>query len=318
MSEPAPAAPHPTEEAEVTFDLNRIIPFVIVAEELSFTRAAKRLLVDHTWLSRQISQLEKQFGFALFFRNTRNVQLSPEGESFLPYAREIMTAAMHASEGVAELARQREATFTFGVMPFTYWIPARNWIIREFESRAPAARINIVPKPPDALIEDVVNGVIDAAILDNARYIPPTLQSHVIHRTQPGLLVPVDDPLAAYPVIQPSDLKGRQIAVNDPSLWPGHHAFYGSIKDAGAIPVIVPEGRRAMAFYARRQHLIFVTFSWPHGELANRKDFIYKQLSPPLATMEYILLSRRENPSVVGRLFWELVESVDPDHGDPI
>jgi len=307
-----------SEGADVAFDLNRIIPFVAVAEELSFSRAAKRLAVDHTWLSRQISQLEKQLGFALFFRNTRNVQLSPQGESFLAHAQEIVNAAVRAGEIARQLARRHDATFTFGVMPFTYWVPARNWIIGQLESRAPDATINIVPKVPDALIEDVVNGVVDAAIIDGSRNIPSQLHSHTIHKSLPGLLVPADDDLAGKSVIRPGDLKGRRIAVNDPSLWPGHNAFYASMKAAGAIPVVVPEGRRAMAFYARRQGLIFVTFSWPYGELGNKGDFVYKQLNPPLDVMEYVVVARPENASPLGRIFWNLVTSVDPDQPDAL
>lgn len=299
--------------AAVSFDLNRIIPFVILAEELSFTRAAKRLIVDHTWLSRQIGHLEKQLGFVLFFRNTRNVQLSPEGKEFLSYAQDVMSAVLRAEGGLAQLARQRDATFTFGVMPFTYWIPARNWIIRELESRAPGAAINIVPKGPEELIEDAANGTIDAAILDSSRPLPATLRSHVIHRAQPGLLVPAEDELALQPIIEASDLKGRQIAVNDPSLWPGHHTFYACLKEAGAVPVIIPEGRRAMAFYARREKLIFVTFSWPHSDLVGRRDFVFKLVSPPLDIMEYIVISRQEDTSAIGMLFWRLVTSISTD-----
>ena len=57
-------------------NLDRLIRFAVVAKEMSFSKAARRLNVDQPWLSRQIQQLEAQLGFALFVRSTRRVSLT--------------------------------------------------------------------------------------------------------------------------------------------------------------------------------------------------------------------------------------------------
>ncbi len=54
--------------------------FMKVAEELNFTKAARKLYVSQQGISRQIRSLEKELGFPLFARTTRNVTLTENGK----------------------------------------------------------------------------------------------------------------------------------------------------------------------------------------------------------------------------------------------
>lgn len=56
--------------------------FLVVAEKLNFRRAAERLNIDQSALSRRIRKLEDMLGFALFERTTRDVSLTPAGRTF--------------------------------------------------------------------------------------------------------------------------------------------------------------------------------------------------------------------------------------------
>ena len=55
--------------------------FLAVAETLNFTKAAKSLFVSQSVLSRHISAMEKDLGVTLFIRDSKNVSLTPTGES---------------------------------------------------------------------------------------------------------------------------------------------------------------------------------------------------------------------------------------------
>lgn len=67
-------------------DVQRLRCFVTLCEELHFTRAAARLFVDQSALSRQIRRLERDLGVQLFHRSTRRVELTAAGERLLPEA----------------------------------------------------------------------------------------------------------------------------------------------------------------------------------------------------------------------------------------
>ncbi|SEJ48705.1 MULTISPECIES: LysR family transcriptional regulator [unclassified Variovorax] len=64
--------------------------FIAVAEDLSFRRAAERVHIDQTALSRAIRDLEEQLDASLFVRHPRNLHLTPAGLRLLKDARRLL------------------------------------------------------------------------------------------------------------------------------------------------------------------------------------------------------------------------------------
>lgn len=83
-------------------DLRQLQYFLVVAEELHFGRAAKRLHITQSPLSRQIQILEYTLQFQLFTRNNRSVHLTPAGQAFRAEARQLLAQA----ENAVSLARR--------------------------------------------------------------------------------------------------------------------------------------------------------------------------------------------------------------------
>ncbi|ADL03636.1 selenium metabolism-associated LysR family transcriptional regulator [Lacrimispora saccharolytica] len=71
-------------------NLKQLEAFVCVAEEKSFSAAAKKLYLTQPTVSAHISSLEKELGARLFVRTTKDVELSPEGEQLYGNARKIL------------------------------------------------------------------------------------------------------------------------------------------------------------------------------------------------------------------------------------
>jgi DNA-binding transcriptional LysR family regulator len=63
--------------------------FLVLADTLSYTRAANQLFKSESVLSRQISQLENNLGIKLFDRNKKKVSLTPAGKAFAEGLRRI-------------------------------------------------------------------------------------------------------------------------------------------------------------------------------------------------------------------------------------
>ena len=81
-------------------ELRQLRCFIAVAEELHFARAAERLHIDQSPLSRTIKELEEELGARLFVRTTRSTQLTRAGRLLLEHVPRIFTALEQARDSV--------------------------------------------------------------------------------------------------------------------------------------------------------------------------------------------------------------------------
>ncbi|HJB58704.1 MAG TPA: LysR family transcriptional regulator [Candidatus Faecalibacterium faecipullorum] len=77
-------------------ELRNINTFLHVAEMHSFSRAARELDYSQSAVSSQIAQLEEELGVPLFDRVGKTVRLTDAGQTFLHYARTLLTTAQQA------------------------------------------------------------------------------------------------------------------------------------------------------------------------------------------------------------------------------
>lgn len=96
-------------------NLRHIEAFVAVADELHFGRAAKRLHIEQSPLSRRIGRLEATLGVALLHRNGRGVRLTAAGQMFLEDARCVMLACDLAKARARDAAAGYHGTLRIGL-----------------------------------------------------------------------------------------------------------------------------------------------------------------------------------------------------------
>lgn len=72
--------------------------FLAVAEELHFARAAERLHIETSPLSRAIKELEEELGVALFARTTRSTRLTRAGRLFFESVPRVRSFAAGARQ----------------------------------------------------------------------------------------------------------------------------------------------------------------------------------------------------------------------------
>lgn len=91
--------------AEAREQLRDMAVFVDLVNAMSFTRAAERLGIPKSSVSRRVAQLERVIGVRLLNRTTRRLELTEAGAAYYGRCREIVEAAEVAHEDLADLVR---------------------------------------------------------------------------------------------------------------------------------------------------------------------------------------------------------------------
>jgi DNA-binding transcriptional LysR family regulator len=112
-------------------DYRQLRYFIAVAEELSFSRAAKRLHVSQPPLSTQIKAMEEELGTRLLSRTRRAVELTQAGQLLLEHARRAVSELDLASETVHRAARGEAGAVRVG---FTDSVPMLDMFAELFRS----------------------------------------------------------------------------------------------------------------------------------------------------------------------------------------
>jgi DNA-binding transcriptional LysR family regulator len=146
-------------------ELRHLRYFVAVAEELNFTRAAKRLGINQPPLSLQIRQLEKELGTPLFIRRTRGVELTNAGKLMLEEARLILKEVETAKAGVQRSARGETGRIVIGFGGGTYFHPLIPAMIREYRTDYPDVILYPQVSGTSFLTVQLLAGQIDIAFV---------------------------------------------------------------------------------------------------------------------------------------------------------
>lgn len=123
-------------------ELRQIKYFLVLAQELNFSRAAERLFITQPPLTRQIQQLEEHLDVQLFARNNKSVALTVAGQSFYEEARKIM-ALVHEAETRTRLVNEgKVGVLNIGIFGSAIFndIPQ---LLLEFRTRYPEVNIGL-------------------------------------------------------------------------------------------------------------------------------------------------------------------------------
>lgn len=203
-------------------DLRFVRSFLILAEELNFTRAAARLNMTQPALTNQINAIEKLLGAKIIDRSKRKIALTPAGEAFQPVATGLVNDFERGLEHVRQVA-----SGSLGVLRIGYCSASMGKILGDvlhaYRAAAPKVTINIEQMNSNASIEAVRAQKIDAA------FFHPPVDTEGLETIE----------LAEDPVLlvleKGASPKGRK---PKPGSWP-----VISLKDVSHIPLV---------FYPRR------------------------------------------------------------------
>jgi len=146
-------------------ELRHIKYFLAVAEELNFTRAARRVGIGQPPLSQQIRDLEEEIGAQLFHRVPHGAELTAAGSAFLPEARDTVAAAEKAKLAAQRATRGETGRLLLGFTASSAFNPAVSGAIRRFRGQWPDIGLSLTEMNSNGLMEKLMREEIDAAFI---------------------------------------------------------------------------------------------------------------------------------------------------------
>jgi DNA-binding transcriptional LysR family regulator len=231
MTRPPPVQRSEADIDAGAVDLRRLRYFVVVAEELHFTRAARRLGITQSSLSAAIQRLESERGVQLLRRSTRRVALTPDGAWLLEEARALLRAVERFTSRAAGVHSLR-----VGSCP-----PARAALVDPIVDDCVRAGFDEVvalrEELSGALLRGVDEGALDVAIVVGAEAEAPGRVVEPL--TTVPLVVGVSplDPLARRRRLRLEELAGRALYVlSDEDAAGSRSVAVQACRDAGFEP----------------------------------------------------------------------------------
>lgn len=138
--------------------------FLVVAEELHFSRAAERVFLTQQALSRQIRELEEELGVTLFERTTRRVALTAAGAAFRDAILPVIAGLEDAVEAARRTDRSVSGRLRVGFCPGAA-LELTAPILADFRTAYPDVDIDLREFPANDPSAGLATGVTDVAFI---------------------------------------------------------------------------------------------------------------------------------------------------------
>lgn len=229
-------------------ELRQIRYFVMVAEELNFSRAAERLHMSQPPLSLQIKALEEEMGVELLQRTRREVHLTDAGRVFLAECRSIMDQLRAAVSTTVRTAEGELGTLKLGMVTsgIFHVLPE---ILRRMADRFPTIEITVTDMSSRDQADAIMQGKLDIGIV-HAIPAQAGLTKSPIYAEPFSIVLPDQHPLASRPDLRLADLEGQPFVAFSRERAPAlFDAIVASCQEAGFSPLITHTARNPLTVF---------------------------------------------------------------------
>lgn len=215
--------------------------FVTVAELEHIGKAAKRLHISQSPLSRQIRQLEQELQLQLFVRERQRIWLTQSGKWLLGHAQRLLEHADKIRMEAEQRALGKTGTLSIGFVSTAIWNGILPTLLRRFRTDFPNATLELRSMRSTLQMEAVESGRIDLGFV-NTPPPEPNVESVCVSEESLMLVVPGTHPLARKRSIKPRDLNGaRWILLGHSTSLDRRTKFLAACAETGFVPEIVQE-----------------------------------------------------------------------------
>jgi DNA-binding transcriptional LysR family regulator len=192
-------------------DIRQLRYFVAVAEEEHVGRAAERLHISQSPLSRQIAQLEERLGLTLFERSQQRIRLTRDGQTFLAETRALLTHANRLESLGKRLGRGEEGGLCIGYIENAMHAGVLPNALRVLRVARPNVHVALYNQSSAEQLEGLRQRSLDIALVSEPPVADdPDLLGFQVLDDPMLLALPEDHPLAHQATLTPADLADQE------------------------------------------------------------------------------------------------------------
>ncbi|CDG83892.1 LysR family transcriptional regulator [Janthinobacterium agaricidamnosum] len=208
-------------------ELRQLHYFVAVAEEEHVGRAAERLHISQSPLSRQIAQLEERLGLTLFERSQQRIRLTSDGHIFLAETRAFLTHASRLEAMAKRLGKGDEGGLCIGHIENAMYSGLLPNGLRALRVSRPTVHIALYNMDSAEQLEGLRQRSLDIALVcEPPAPDDPDLECALVLSDQMLLALPENHPLATCAQLTEADLRDQEwIAMGHKETKLRHNVF---------------------------------------------------------------------------------------------
>ena len=254
--------------------------FVILAEELNFSRAAERLHIAQPALSQQIRSLEERLGTQLVDRARRPLMLTEAGHYLCTEARQILGSLEQMAVAAQEIGVGRRGWLSVGFTRSSMYsvLPPA---LKKFHKAYPQVELKLY----EMLTEEQTDALRDMRIHVGIGRQPTAVEgctSCTLLRERVVVALEAGHPLAARKTLRMADLADTPLI-----LYPKHqnaqfkHSVQSLYRDAGVTPMVAHEAYEIQTAIALVAAGLGVTIVGESVARHGRTDVVFRHLAGP-------------------------------------
>lgn len=208
---------NPSNKKLTTIRAEHLLTFCEVARAGSLSDAATRLGVTQPAVSRQLGQLQKAVGYALYTRSAYGVTLTAAGRDLLPYACAVAQTVTQARAYLAGTSSSQKVTLRVGLSHHlvTRYTGTLLKTVKTHNLAAETLNLHLVEGYSDDLSAQTAQRQLDAAIVMTApQAVPEPLHASSIGQDQIGFLTLPDDPIGKKKYCSLADIAGEALIIS--------------------------------------------------------------------------------------------------------
>ncbi|MFP5484639.1 MAG: LysR family transcriptional regulator [Gammaproteobacteria bacterium] len=270
-------------------ELRHLRYFIAVAEELNFRRAAERVHIDQTPLSRTIRDLEERWGVMLFVRAPRRLELTPAGIKLLAHARSLLIRLERTKRAVLAVDKRYREPLRIGLDDCMAQLRLAE-CLASWNRLAPEIPVELVEMHTPELLAALCNEEVDVAFsfgpLDDEVIVQQTAW------TSPMVaILPSEHELAGRDMLSLAELLAFPIIAFTSASHPGLHQQVASILRQQALSPVIAAEARTLSGYLTRVAVgqgVGVADA-DHMRTLQRRDVVVLPLAEPAHFTAYVL-----------------------------